>query len=190
MILNLDLAFLVCLDIPCLLWWENWLRLCHVVLVSVAWVPVLASGHQIVSGVTLFCYFWKWLDCSIGLCVRSAVDLFSCFLSASYGKWMFCFRACSFSCLQVFSSSFGPVSWVRLEQKSWSYLWSRSSNLLVGVAFELSVRAATRRTCAAFSRKPHAPGSKMALGVFLWSQKCGQSVVSSGFPSVSASLKV
>jgi len=33
------------------------LRWCHVVLVSVAWVPVLASRHQIISSVTLFCYF-------------------------------------------------------------------------------------------------------------------------------------
>jgi len=62
--------------------------------------------------------------------------------------------------------------------------------LLRGAAFELSMRVATRRACAAFSWGPHAPGSQMALGVFLWSQKCGQTVVSSGFRGVSAPLKV
>jgi len=44
--------------------------------------------------------------------------------------------ACSFSYLQVFSCSCGPVSGVHqaghLQQKSWSYLWSRGSSLLVG----------------------------------------------------------
>jgi len=59
-----------------------------------------------------------------------------------------------------------------------------------GIAYELSSRAATRRTCTALSGSPRAPGSQMAFGVFLWSQKCGQSVVSSGFPGVSASLKI
>jgi len=53
-----------------------------------------------------------------------------------------------------------------------------------GVAYELSSRAATRRTCTALSGSPRAPGSQMAFCVFLWSQKCGQSVLSSGFPGV------
>jgi len=59
-----------------------------------------------------------------------------------------------------------------------------------GVAYELCTRAATRRTFSLLSDSPRAPGSLMAFRVFLWSQKCGQSVVSSGFPGMSASLKV
>jgi len=59
-----------------------------------------------------------------------------------------------------------------------------------GVAYELSVGAATRKICAALSGSFHAPGFQMAFGVFLWSQRSGQSVVSSGFPGVSASLKI
>jgi len=51
------------------------------------------------------------------------------------------------------------------------------------------MRAANRKACIAFSRNPLTPGSQMALGIFLWSQKCGQSVVSSGFPGMSAPLK-
>jgi len=77
--------------------------------------------------------------------------------------------------------------------------WSRKVGLICGskaqvcswgVAYELSAGAATRRTWAALSRSPRAPESQMAFGVFLWSQRYGQSTVSSGFPGVSASLKV
>jgi len=50
--------------------------------------------------------------------------------------------------------------------------------------------AATRKICAALSGSFRAPGFQMAFGVFLWSQRCGPSEVSSGFPGVSASLKV
>jgi len=90
----------------------------------------LSLANQVVSVITLFCYFWDWLDRPISLCVRSAVDLFSCFLSASYGNRVFCFQVHSLSCLLFFSSFCGHVSWIHqagyLEHKIWSYLWSRA----------------------------------------------------------------
>jgi len=46
-----------------------------------------------------------------------------------------------------------------------------------GVAYELSAAAATRKICKALSRSFSAPGFQMALGVFLWRQRCVQSAV-------------
>jgi len=59
-----------------------------------------------------------------------------------------------------------------------------------GDAYVLSAAAATRKICAALSGSFCAPGFQMAFGVFLWRQRCVQSAVSSGFPGISASLKV
>jgi len=59
-----------------------------------------------------------------------------------------------------------------------------------GVAYELSEAEAFRKIFASLSGSFRAPGFQMAFGVFLWSQRCGPSVDSSGFPGMSASLKV
>ena len=59
-----------------------------------------------------------------------------------------------------------------------------------GAAHGLFAVAATRKMCASLSGSFRALGFQMAFGVFLWRQRCVQSAVSSGFPGVSASLKV
>jgi len=78
------------------------------------------------------------------------------------------------ACSRKFGLTCGPKAQV--------FLW--------GVAYELSEAAATRKIYTALSGSFCAPGFQMAFGVFLWSQRCGQSVDSSLFPGVSASLKV
>jgi len=94
----------------------------------------------------------------------------------------------------IYSSSAVPLG--LFSEFTRQVAWSRKVDLTCGpeaqvcswgVAYELSTGAATRRTWAALARAPEA---QMAFGIFLWSHRCGQSVVSSGFPGVSASLKV
>jgi len=97
-----------------------------------SWFLLLVSCACLSPSGCLWCYlfllFLKILDLPIGLYFRCPVDLFSSFLSASYGNRVFCFQSCSLSCLLVFSCSCGRVSLVHqaghLEQKRWSYLWS------------------------------------------------------------------
>jgi len=52
---------------------------------------------------------------------------------------MFCFQVCSGSCPLAFSFYCGHMSWVlhacHLEQKSWSYLWSRAWSCSLGLGF-------------------------------------------------------
>jgi hypothetical protein len=46
-------------------WW------CQVALVSVSYVPALASCHLVISGVSWSCYLWLWLVPPASLCVRT-----------------------------------------------------------------------------------------------------------------------
>jgi len=110
-ILNRNLAFLVCLDIQYFLWWENWALMMPCSLGSCC----LGSCACLSPSGCLWCYFVQLfltvgLTVPIGLCVSSAVDLYSCFLSASNGNRVFCFQMCSHSCPLAFSCSCGHVS--------------------------------------------------------------------------------
>jgi len=192
-ILNLDLTFLVCLDIQCLLWWENWALMMSCSLgfcCSVSCTCLLPSGCLWSYLVLLFLTVARP---SYRPCVRSAVDLFSCFLSASYGNRVFFFQACSHSCLLVFSCFCGHVSWVHqaghLEQKSWSYLWSQAAVTPCGSVSAFQ-EGSNQKGLPHLLPGPCAQEAQMVLDVLLLSQKCGQRVVSSSFPGVSAPLKV
>lgn len=49
---------------------------CHVVLVSISKVSMLASHHQLFSGVNLSCWLWLRFDHPTGLLAHTSIDLF------------------------------------------------------------------------------------------------------------------
>ena len=77
-----------------------------------------------------------------------------------------------------------------MQGKSWSYLWFQGSNLLMGCCLSPLRCGSNREDLRRSFREP--PCTRVPDGVWCFplAPGCAQSAVSSGFPGVSASLKV
>jgi len=77
-----------------------------------------------------------------------------------------------------------------LQGKSWSYLWFQGSSLLVGYCLSPLRCGSNRENLCRSFREPPCTRVSDDVWCFPLAPGCAQSAVSSGFPGVSACLKV